>query len=156
VKYAPGVLLAHGYREGKEILTEQIATTGAPTAVQLAPNQTTLKADGEDVTVITVSVTDAQGRPVPNAANKIHFQLAGPGKTLGVGNGDPSSHEPDVFLSTGNSAPDWQRSLFSGLAQIIVQSTKEPGEIKLTARADGLPPVTLIIPSQPAIPRPAI
>ena len=156
VKYAPGVLLARGYHEGKEILTEEIATTGAPTAVQLAPNQTTLKANGEDVAVITVSVTDAQGRPVPDAANKIHFQLDGPGKTLGVGNGDPSSHEPDVFLPTENSAPDWQRSLFSGLAQIIIQSTKEPGEIKLTAHADGLTPVTLIIPSQPATPRPAI
>jgi beta-galactosidase len=93
---------------------------------------------------------------VPDAANKIHFELDGPGKILGVGNGDPSSHEPDVFLPTGNSATDWQRSLFSGLAQIIVQSTKEPGEIKLTARADGLTPVTLAIPSQPTTPRPAV
>ena len=156
VKYAPGVLLARGYNGGKEILTEKIETTGTPTAVQLAPNHTGLKADGEDVAVITVSVTDAQGRPVPDAANKIHFQLDGPGKILGVGNGDPSSHEPDVFLPDGNSAPDWQRSLFSGLAQIIIQSTKEPGEIKLTARADGLTPVTLTIPSQVTTPRPAI
>ena len=90
-----------------------------------------------------------QGRPVPDAANKIHFELEGPGKILGVGNGDPSSHEPDVFLSTGNNAPEWQRSLFSGLAQIIVQSTKEPGEIKLTARADGLTPCTLTIHRNP-------
>jgi beta-galactosidase len=156
VKYAPGVLLARGYCGGKDILTERIETTGASTAVQLVPIHATVKADGEDVAVITVSVTDAQGRPVPDAANKIHFELAGPGKILGVGNGDPSSHEPDVFLPTGNSAPDWQRSLFSGLAQIIVQSTKEPGEIKLTAHSDGLTPVTLTIPSQPATPRPAI
>jgi beta-galactosidase len=156
VKYAPGVLLARGYSGGKEILREQIETTGMPTAVQLAPNHATLKADGEDVAVITVSVADAQGRLVPDAANKIHFQLDGPGKILGVGNGDPSSHEPDVFLPTENSAPDWQRSLFSGLAQVIVQSTKDPGEIRLTARADGLTPVTLTIPSQAATPRPAI
>ena len=82
--------------------------------------------------------------------------MDGPGKMLGVGNGDPSSHEQDVFLRTENSAPDWQRRLFSGLAQIIVQSTKEPGEIKLTARADDLTPVTLTIPSQPATPRPTV
>jgi beta-galactosidase len=93
---------------------------------------------------------------VPDAASKIHFELDGPGKILGVGNGDPSSHEPDVFLPTENSAPAWQRSLFSGLAQVIVQSTKDPGEIRLTARADGLTPVTLTIPSQAATPRPAI
>jgi beta-galactosidase len=156
LKYAPGVLLARGYNGGKEILTNKIETTGAPTAVQLMPNQATLKADGEDVAIITVSVTDAQGRTVPDAANKIHFQLAGPGKMLGVGNGDPSSHEPDVFLPTENSEPDWQRHLFSGFAQIIVQSTKEPGEIKLTARADDLTQVTLTIPSQPAKTRPAV
>ena len=156
VKYAPGVLLARSYSGGKEILTEKIETTGAPSVVQLNPNHATVKADGEDVAIITVFVTDTQGRPVPDAANKIHFELAGPGKILGVGNGDPSSQEPDVFLPAENSAPDWQRSLFSGLAQIIVQSTKDPGEIKLTAHAAGLTPVTLTIPSQPAAPRPAI
>jgi len=156
VKYAPGVLLARAYNGGKEILREQIETTGMPTAVQLAPNHAALKADGEDVSVITVSIADAQGRLVPDAASKIHFELDGPGKILGVGNGDPSSHEPDVFLPTENSAPAWQRSLFSGLAQVIVQSTKDPGEIRLTARADGLTPVTLTIPSQAATPRPAI
>jgi beta-galactosidase len=156
VKYAPGVLLARGFNEGKEIITEKVETAGTPTAVQLAVNSATVKADGEDVAIITVSVTDAQGRHMPDAANKIHFELAGPGKILGVGNGDPSSHEPDVFLPTGNNAPDWQRSLFSGLAQIIVQSTKAPGEIKFTARADDLSPVTLTIRSQAATPRPAV
>jgi len=156
VKYTPGILLARGYNGGQEILTEKIETTSAPMAVQLTPNHAVLKADSQDVSVITVSVTDAHGRQVPDAANKIHFELAGPGKILGVGNGDPSSHEPDVFLPAENSTPDWQRSLFSGLAQIIVQSTQEPGEIKLTARADGLTPVTLTIPSHPTLPRPGV
>ncbi len=156
VKYAPGVLIARGYNNDREILTERIETTGAPATVQMSPDHPALKADGQDVVIIAVSTTDAQGRLVPDAANKVHFDLAGPGKILGVGNGDPASHEPDVFLPTGNSAPDWQRSLFSGFAQIIVQSTKEPGEIKLTASADGLAPFTLIIPSQPSPLRPAI
>ena len=156
VKYAPGVLLARGYTGGKEIITDKVETTGAPQAVQLAPSQATLKADGEDVAIIAVSVTDAQGRPVPDAANHVHFELTGPGKILGVGNGDPSSHEPDVYLPAGDRTPEWQRSLFNGLAQIIVQATQAPGEIKLTAHADGLTPVTLTIPAQPATPRPAV
>ncbi len=156
VKYAPGILLARGYTGGKEIITDKTKTTGAPQAVQLTPSQATLKADGEDVAIIAVSVTDAQGRPVPDASSHVHFELTGPGKILGVGNGDPSSHEPDVYLPAENRAPEWQRSLFNGLAQIIVQATKEPGEIKLTARADGLTPVTLTIPAQPATPRPAV
>ena len=57
-----------------------------------------INADGEDVSVITVSVTDAQGRVVPVADNHIQFDLEGPGRILGVGNGDPSCHEPDVFI----------------------------------------------------------
>ena len=53
-------------------------------------------------------------------------------------------------------APEWQRSVFNGLAQIIVQSTKEPGAIKLTASAEGLSPATVSVPSQPCTPRPAV
>jgi beta-galactosidase len=53
-------------------------------------------------------------------------------------------------------AADWKRSVFNGLAQIIVQSTKEPGEIKLTASAEGLSPVTTVISSQPSTPRPSV
>ena len=64
----------------------------------LAPNRSSLQADGEDVSVITVSTQDAQGRAVPVAQNKIHFELTGPGKIIGVGNGDASCHEPDVFV----------------------------------------------------------
>jgi beta-galactosidase len=100
VKYAPGTLLARGYNGGKEILTEKVETTGAPVAIQLTPHRATVKADGEDVAVITAQVNDAQGRMVPTAANPIVFEITGPGKIIGVGNGDPSSHEPDQFAET--------------------------------------------------------
>jgi len=296
VKYAPGVLSAKGYNGGKVIAETKIETTGEPVAVQLTPDRSTLNADGEDVSVFTVSATDAQGRVVPVATNLVRFELNGPGKILGVGNGDPSCHEPDVFLSqpimrtvplndgwrwkktsnvydsklaefkpnfddsaweTANPqsdsgplgerdqavfrvkiqvtesdlaaravelrcgmidedgwvyvngkqigeshdwqspavfdlkpflhpgentiavavanwngagglnkgvtlefqeksiAPAWQRSVFNGLAQIIVQSTKESGAIRLTASADGLSPATVSVPSQPCTSRPA-
>jgi beta-galactosidase len=52
--------------------------------------------------------------------------------------------------------PEWKRSVFNGLAQIIVQSTKEPGAIKLTASADGLSPATVSVPSRPCTPRPVV
>ena len=82
----------------------KVETTGAPAAVQLTPDRSTINADGEDVSVFTVSVTDAQGRVVPVAANLVHFELSGPGKILGVGNGDPSCHEPDVFSTATDHA----------------------------------------------------
>ena len=301
VTYAPGTLSAKGYdADGNVIAETKEETTGDATAIQLAPNRTTINADGEDVSVFTVSATDAQGRVVPVAANKINLSVTGAGKILGVGNGDPSCHEPDTYvpeqpmkaiadnnwswklvddtsrklaspgnadydpafddsswdktssegdnsqLSEGQSAifrqhlnitadelasrgvqlhfgriddrgwvfvngqrvgesrdwqespvfdikkylhpgdnvvavgvrnvegeggltmdvnlellsdpvaPAWSRSLFNGLAEVIVQSTKDAGEIKLTASADGLASATSTIQSQAVTLRPSV
>ena len=296
VKYEPGTLSAKGYNDGKLIAKAKVETTGKPASVQLAPDRNTINADGEDVSVIKVSVHDAEGRFVPVATNLIHFALRGPGKILGVGNGDPSSHEPDVyipkwplhsmpisdwrwesvtnpyapnlpqvaaqfddsgwakadvqsdtgplrerqfgafraqfkvsaedltaltieicfgmidengfvyvngqkvgeshdwraapvfnvkpFLHAGENTiavivtnysgaggvnkgvklqfqekpeiPEWKRSVFNGLAQIIVQSSKTAGDIKLTASADGLTPATTVIHAQPCTLRPEV
>lgn len=97
VKYAPGTLSAMGYDNGRLAAKAEVSTTGGPVAVELQPNRTEIKADGRDVSVFTVSALDAQGRFVPVAQNLIQFELHGPGKIIGVGNGDPSCHEPDVF-----------------------------------------------------------
>ncbi|MDB6017467.1 MAG: glycoside hydrolase family protein [Pedosphaera sp.] len=99
VKYEPGTLSAKGYNGGKVVAETKVETTGEPASVQLTPNRTTINANGEDVSVFTVSVADAQGRIVPVASNLIHFEASGAGKILGVGNGDPSCHEPDTFIS---------------------------------------------------------
>jgi beta-galactosidase len=153
VKYTPGTLLARGFKAGKEVLVSKVETTGQPAAVQLAPHRATLAADGADVSVITVNLADAQGRRVPTADNAITFALTGPGKIIGVGNGDPSSHEPDQFIAP---SAIWERRLFNGLAQVIVQTTKDSGEIKLTATSGGLAPATVSLISQPARPRPSV
>ncbi len=99
VTYAPGTLSAKGFNGGQLVAEQKIETTGAAAAVQLTPNRSTINADGEDVSVITVSVADASGRVVPTAGNQLDFAIEGAGKILGVGNGDPSSHEPDTFVA---------------------------------------------------------
>ncbi len=99
VKYAPGVLSAKGYNGGKLTAEARVETTGEPAAVRLTPDRATINADGEDVSVITVAVTDAQGRVAPVASNLVEFAIEGPGKIIGVGNGDPSCHEPDVYIT---------------------------------------------------------
>jgi beta-galactosidase len=116
VKYSPGLLLARGYDNGREILTDKVETTGAPAAIQLTPYRSTIRADGEDVAVITVQVNDAQQRAVPDANNEITFAISGPGKIIGVGNGDPSSHEPDKFVESVSSCPvtNWHRKAVDG------------------------------------------
>jgi beta-galactosidase len=107
VPYAPGTLLARGYRGGRQVAEARVETTGEPAAVALSSDRPQIRADGEDAAVFTVSITDGQGRVVPLAGNLVHFELSGPGRILGVGNGDPSCHEADtqVPASASRSLP---------------------------------------------------
>ena len=132
VKYEPGTLEAVAYKKGKK-LTQKVETTGLPAEVVVTPYKTTILADGKDATVINISVIDREGREVPDADNKILFEIEGDGKIIGVGNGDPSSHEPDKCTDGA-----WQRSLFNGKCQVIIQSGTKPGMIKFKAKATGL------------------
>ena len=79
-------------------------------AIRLIPDRTRIAADGSDVAVVSVQVLDAQGRIVPTADNTVSFEIDGPGRIIGVGNGDPVSHEPDQFLETLGVVPieDWR------------------------------------------------
>ena len=99
VKYKPGVVSARGYNDGKLVAAAKVETTGEPATITLAGDRTTINADGRDVSVITVAIADAQNRTVPLATNLIHFALSGPGRIIGVGNGDPTDHEADAFVT---------------------------------------------------------
>ncbi|MBV4355506.1 beta-galactosidase GalA [Pinibacter aurantiacus] len=132
VKYEPGKVEAIAYKKSKK-LTAKVETTSAPAEILLTPYRTTMLANGTDVSVMNVSIVDKEGREVPDAANMINFTISGPGKIIGVGNGDPSCHEPDI-CADGR----WQRSAFNGKCQVLVQSTKTPGMIKIEASAGGL------------------
>ena len=132
VMYEPGTLEAIAYKKGKKI-TAKIETTGQATTVVLTPDKTILMADGKDVTVVNISITDEKGREVPTANNLLAFTISENAKIIGVGNGDPSSHEADT-CKEGN----WQRSAFNGKCQVIIQAGKNVGDIKLEAKSNGL------------------
>lgn len=135
VNYEPGRIEAVAYKKGKRLIAK-VETTGAPYEVVLTPYKTTMYADGKDATVMNLSVVDKEGREVPDANNLITFRWTGDAKIIGVGNGDPSSHEPDKYLD--DSA--WQRRLFNGKAQVILQAGKTESIIKFEARSEGLQP----------------
>ncbi len=146
VVYAAGALRADGYRNGQVVKTTKVETTGPSATLALTPDRATVRADGEDCAIITVSALDTKGRHVPTAMEHVEFEISGPGKIIGVGNGDPACHEPDKGS---------RRSLFNGYAQVIVQTTKSAGPVTLTARSPGLRSVTLTLTAAPATPRPA-
>ena len=125
----PGVLSARGYNGMKFVAETKLETIEAPAAIRLQADRSTIKADGQDVSIIDVSVVDKHGRVVANASNLVQFELKGAGKIIGVGNGDPSSHESDK----GN-----RRKVFNGYAQVIVQGGQQRGAIELSATSPGL------------------
>jgi beta-galactosidase len=95
VPYAPGSLTAHGYQGGQLVTSETVATTGDGTAVRMSVDRARIRADGTDVAVVTVNVVDREGRTVPIAGQPISFDVEGPARLIGMGNGDPGSHEAD-------------------------------------------------------------
>lgn len=133
VNYEPGVVEAIAYKKGRK-LTAKVETTGAPVEVVLTPYKTTILADGKDATVINLSVVDRQGREVPDANNLIRFSFTGDARIIGVGNGDPSSHEQDKY----DSDTAWQRRLFNGKCQVILQAGKTESIIRFQAKSDSL------------------
>ena len=147
VPYAPGRLEAVAKKGGREVAHFAVETTDEPAALRLTPDRKALAADGQDAVPVTVEAVDAKGRPVPTANLPVEFEISGPGANIGVGNGDPNSHEPEK----GNKV-----RIYNGLAQIIVQSTRDAGEIKLTATAAGLAPTTLVLPTKPTVSRPFV
>ncbi len=150
VPYKPGVIEARGVRKGK-LLVAKVETTGEPASIKIESDRPLILADGEDVSVITVTARDGQGREIPIADNLIRFEVSGPGRIIGVGNGDPSSHEADKYPN-GN----YQRRLFNGKCQVIIQSTRRAGTIELKAASAGLPPAKLEIHAQESQPRPSV
>jgi beta-galactosidase len=132
VAYAPGTLSAKGFKGGNQVADTKVETTGPAAAVQLVPDRAALQADGRDTAVITFSVQDDQGRVVPVANNAVTFEVEGPGRILGVGNGDPSSHEPDVYFS----APPVRTLAIDGWRWKKVADTEKPNLPEEAAQFD--------------------
>jgi beta-galactosidase len=152
VKYEPGVLEARASKDGKVLLTGKRETTGPPVSIRLTADRTEIDADGEDIAILKVEVLDREGRPVPTANNRIGFKVSGAGALIGVGNGDPNCQESDKEPT---------RSLFNGLAQVILQAGRRPGEIRIEAVKEGwdgpeLMPAKLAITAKRAEPRPSV
>jgi beta-galactosidase len=128
VVYQPGHIEARAFKGGKAVLKERRETTGAAKTIRLTADRTTINANGEDIAIVTAEALDARGHHIPTAKHKLKFKVSGLGTLIGVGNGDPNCHESDKAS---------ERSLYNGLAQLIVQSQTQPGTITVEAFTDG-------------------
>jgi beta-galactosidase len=133
LKFEPGTLKAVSRKNGKVVLTKEIKTAGAPAKIELIADRSNIKADGKDLSFITVKVLDKNGNLVPNAANRIKFTILG-GTLVSVDNGNPVSH--DSFRANNVKA-------FHGLALGVVKGRETAGNIRITATALGLKQQTI-------------
>jgi len=128
VPYAPGRLEVIGSNGGRRAAHAVRETAGPAAAIQLATDRRVARADGNDVVILNASVVDVRGRPVPRAGNLLSFSARG-GTIIGVGNGNPTSVEPDVAS---------QRHAFNGLAQAILRVGRSPGPVIAAVSSPGL------------------
>ncbi len=147
VNYAPGVIEARGFKAGKQVMTAKRETTGAAAKLAIAADRSKIWADGEDVAMFAVKVHDAQGRLVPITDQSVSFQVSGPAKLIGTGNGDPTNQEPDKGSS---------RKAFGGLCMAVVQSVKTAGAVTVTASSPGLTSASATVSSEAATLRPQV
>ncbi len=129
VAWAPGTIEAVGYKNGRRFMTARRETTGAAARILLRPDRASIAGDGEDVVVVEAHVLDSVGRLMPTADHLIQFEVSGPGHIIGVGNGNPTSHEPDKAS---------RRKAFNGLCVAIVQARQAAGALEIRASSPGL------------------
>lgn len=139
VAYEPGTLKAIARAKGKPVLTREIRTAGKAAKIILIPDRAVIKADGSDLSFVTVKIVDEKGTLVPHAAHLINFDITGEGFIAGVDNGSQVSHEP--FKAD-------YRKAFNGLCLAIIQAKEKAGSITLKATAEGLAAGSVVIQSK--------
>ena len=143
VPYEPGTITAIAYDEaGNEIARESRSSFGDSFGIRLTADRETLSTEDNELCFLTIETMDAQGNPVENAADYVRVDLSGPGRLLGMDNGD--STDCDEYKTN-------VRKLFSGKLLAVIGSTGEPGEIRITVTGEGLQPAEILLQAQCAI-----
>ena len=137
VEYQPGELKVVAYNtEGQAVAEKTIRTAGKASAIRLTPDRNVLKADGEDLCFINVSLTDKDGNPVPDDSRLVKVKVSGAGAFKAIANGDPTCLE---------SFQQPQMHLFSGQLTVLVQSGTTPGEITVEVSGKGVRKATVTL-----------
>jgi beta-galactosidase len=136
--YAPGELKATGVIENEEVETTILQTSGKADKIRLLPDRTNILADGQDLSFVTIEVTDMDGILTPNADNRLKFKIDGPGVIAGVDNANIKDNDPYVADS---------RKAWHGRALVVIKSTQNSGDIQLTVSSPGLADAVVTIKS---------
>lgn len=138
VPYVPGELKATAYSQGEQVDSWKLVTASEPAQLMLLADRSSIKADGQDLSFIQVELRDGEGKRCATAENLIDFEISGPGILAAVGSSNPMSSE---------SFQQPRRKTYQGRCLVIIRSTREEGDIRLEASAEGIAPVSIVIQS---------
>ena len=136
VPYSAGVVKAVGVENDKEMESTMLQTAGVAAKLKLSADRKEILANGQDLSFVTIEITDKDGVFQPNATDRLHFKIDGPGTIAGVDNADLK----DVEQYVGNTRKAWK-----GRALVVIKSNHHAGEIKLSVTANGLEEKSVII-----------
>jgi len=136
IPWEPGTLKAVSRKNGKVVLTKEIKTAGAPARIELVADRKEIRADGKDLSFITVRIVDKDGNLVPDAGNLVKFSATGAGTIVGTDNG---------YQADTTSLKRPERNCWKGMALVIVQAGEKKGNITLKAVAEGLPAASITL-----------
>lgn len=136
VPYTPGTLKAVGVENDKEIESTTLQTSGSAAKIRLIADRKQLLPNGQDLSYVKIEITDQDGVIQPNASNRLQLKLEGPGIIAGVDNADVKDTDP----YTGNSRKAWH-----GRAMVVIKSTHNAGDIKLTVSSASLSEATITV-----------
>jgi beta-galactosidase len=129
VPYQPGTLRAVGFAGKKQVATAELHSAGDATQIRLSADRSNIMANGEDLSYLTVELTDNNGFLNPKADNLISFEVAGPGTIAGVGNANPVSLE---------SFQKPERKAWHGRCMVVIKSDNKSGRLILNVSSEGL------------------
>jgi beta-galactosidase len=137
VVYQPGEIRVVAYDAAGKVAAEKVVrTAGKAAALKLTPDRNVIKADGEDLCFVNVSLVDKDGNPVPVDSRLVNVKVSGAGSFKAIANGDPTCLEP---------FQEPQMHLFSGQLTVLVQAGSEAGDINVEVSAEGVKNATLRI-----------
>ena len=138
--YEPGILKVVSYKNNQPWAEDSVKTTGEAVSLNLSADRTTIKADGKDLSFITVKITDQQGLTVPRSKNLLHFSIEGPGEIVATDNGDPTN-----LVSFSSKV----REAFNGLCLVIVRgNANQADNIRLKVASAGMQTESIVIKSE--------
>ncbi len=142
VKYTSGTIKVVAYdEEGNAVAEESKTSFGDGVKITLQAEREILRADGEDLCFVIIGVVDAEGHGVENAMNYVTVSVDGPGRLLGLDNGDSADYDQ----YKGNC-----RKLFNGKLLAVVGTTQEAGIITIRVEGAGLEGASLIVNAEKA------